>query len=212
MKVRSWLASFTVLAACQFGDNQSLHTQPDSGMSKDSAVIHPTDAAIDSPPNACTIVPQSGCSGSTPACDIHDDGSTFCRAVTSQGTSNNHCAVDTECKDGYTCIDDGSAHAAWCARFCTLDSHCTGTGSRCLNELSSNGNPIGATVCTNACDAYAQTGCPSGMGCMPFNDTSGDFTDCAYKGTTAIKLTRDKWRYVCDPHALQMQVSFTVTR
>jgi hypothetical protein len=34
----------------------------------------------------------------------------------------------------------------------------------------------------------------------------------SYKGTTAIKLTPGKWRYVCDPHSLQMKGSFTVTR
>jgi plastocyanin len=33
-----------------------------------------------------------------------------------------------------------------------------------------------------------------------------------YTGKTAIKLTPGKWRYVCDPHALTMKGSFTVTR
>jgi len=158
-------------------------------MGADSNVIHPTDAAIDSPAvSACTIVPQAGCSGSTPACDIHDDGSTYCRGVTSQGTSNNHCAADTECKDGYTCIDDGTTgHTAWCSRFCTQDSQCTGTGSRCVDDLiDGNGNPLDVTVCSNACEPNAQTGCPSAMGCLPFESANGDFTDCTYMGTKGI--------------------------
>jgi hypothetical protein len=190
MKLTSWLACFTLIAGCGFGDNQSLISRPDSGTGgtePDARVTQPTpDAAPDAPPTSCTLSPQTGCSGSTPACDVHDDGSTFCRAVTSQGTSNNHCAVDTECKAGYSCIDDGTTNPSWCARFCNVDGDCTGTGSRCVDELTGNGQPLGVVVCSNACDPYAQTGCPTGMGCLPFNDTAGDFTDCAYMGTKSV--------------------------
>lgn len=190
MKITSWLAGFALIAGCGFGDNQSLRVQPDSGADGtklDGSVINPTDAATpDSPVATCTLVPQSGCSGSTPACDLHDDGSTFCRAVTSQGTSNNHCVADTECKEGYSCIDDGANHPAWCARFCAQDSQCTGTGSRCVNELSNGTTPLGVSVCSNACDPYGQTGCPTGMGCLAYNEAAGDFTDCAYMGVKGI--------------------------
>jgi hypothetical protein len=190
MKLTPWLACVTLIAACGFGDNQSLRLQPDSGVDgtqRDGSVTQPTDAApTDTPVASCTLVPQTGCSSSMPACDLHDDGTTFCRAVTSQGTSNNHCAADTECKEGYSCIDDGANHPAWCARFCAQDSHCTGTGSRCVNELSNGTTPLGVSVCSNACDPYGQTGCPTGMGCVPFDASAGDFTDCLYMGTKTV--------------------------
>jgi cysteine-rich repeat protein len=134
---------------------------------------------------ACGLVPQSGCSGATPACDVNEDGTTSCRAVTSQGTSNSHCTVDTACKDGYTCLGDGDAtHTPWCSRFCLADGDCLGTGSRCVIGLTNGmGDPLNVDVCSNACDPYAQTGCPSGMGCVVFNATAGDYTDCRYTGT-----------------------------
>lgn len=136
---------------------------------------------------ACSLVPQGGCSGGTPACDVDDDGDTECRAVTSMGTSNNHCAVDTACKAGYTCIDDGTGiagHQAWCSRFCIADGDCTGTGSRCVLGLTNSGGmPLNVNVCSNACDPYAQTGCPTGMGCIGRTATAGDYTDCRYMGT-----------------------------
>lgn len=135
---------------------------------------------------ACGLVPQSGCSGATPACDvIDDDGNTGCRAVTSMGTSNNHCTTDTACKDGYTCLGDGVAtHTPWCSRFCEVDADCTGTGSRCVIGMqNAAGQPLNIDVCSNACDPYAQTGCPSGMGCLAATATAGDYTDCRYMGT-----------------------------
>lgn len=134
---------------------------------------------------ACTLLPQGGCATGE-ACDIEDDGDTACRAVTSQGNSNSHCATDTACRAGYTCTGDGDpAHDAWCARFCEDDADCTGTGSRCLYTLTSNsGAPLDAEICSNACDPYAQTGCPSQMGCVTRDRPAGDFTDCRYMGNT----------------------------
>jgi cysteine-rich repeat protein len=136
---------------------------------------------------ACSLVPQGGCSGGTPACDLDDDGSTSCRAVTSQGTSNNHCTTDTACKAGYSCVDDGTgvaSHTPVCSRFCLADADCTGTGSRCvIGLLSAGGNPLNVSVCSNACDPYAQSGCPTGMGCVARSATAGDYTDCRYMGS-----------------------------
>ena len=133
--------------------------------------------------SACGLVPQSGCSGATPACDLEDDGDTACRAVTSMGTSNNHCTTKTACKAGYTCLGDGNAaHTPWCGRFCNTDADCLGTGSRCVIDITSGGIFTGARVCTNACDPYADTGCPSGMGCIPRNTAGSDYTDCRYMG------------------------------
>lgn len=129
---------------------------------------------------ACGLLPQSGCSGATPACDLTSagDGSTACRAVTTQGTSNDHCPVDSACKAGYTCVHDSLADAPWCARFCATDSGCSGTGSRCVDALDSTN----VLTCSNACDPYGQTGCPVGMGCMAYQAAMGDFTDCLYQG------------------------------
>ena len=129
---------------------------------------------------ACSLLPQSGCSGATPACDVTpaSDGTTACRAVTSQGTSNNHCLVDTACKAGYSCVYDSPIDVPWCARFCGGDSDCLGTGSRCVSDLGGN-----VRSCSNACDPYGQTGCPTGMGCMAYDSNGGDFTDCIYQGT-----------------------------
>jgi cysteine-rich repeat protein len=134
---------------------------------------------------ACMLVPQGGCGGATPACDIDQDGNTECRGVTVQGTSNSHCVAQTECKTGYTCIGEtGSTLPAWCTRFCIHDSDCSGAGSRCLIGLdNANGDPINVTVCTNSCNPAAQTGCPSQMACQGYNGTPSDFTDCQYPGT-----------------------------
>lgn len=135
---------------------------------------------------ACSILPQGGCGGSTPACDIDITATeTACREVTKQGTSNSHCAVPTECAIGYTCIEEVDAsHPAVCSRFCNDDSDCLGTGSRCTIGLVDNNNgPTNIHVCSNACDPYDQSGCPSGMGCVAIEATGGDYTDCRYMGT-----------------------------
>ncbi|MDQ3369693.1 MAG: DUF4215 domain-containing protein [Myxococcota bacterium] len=135
---------------------------------------------------ACVLVPQGGCSGATPACDLTDGGDTECRAVTGQGTSNSHCAQDTACRAGYTCIGDGTAATPWCARFCLADGDCLGTGSRCVIGLANTaGMPLNVDTCSNACDPLAQTGCPSGMGCVARGASAGAFTDCGYMGTKA---------------------------
>ncbi len=98
------------------------------------------------------------------------------------GTSNDHCSVDTACKLGYTCVAFAAVGSTpVCSRFCAHDSDCLGTGSRCVDGLVGNmGQDLHVTVCSNACDVYGQTGCPSGMGCYGVDATAGDFTDCAY--------------------------------
>lgn len=130
---------------------------------------------------ACALVPQSGCSGSTPACDLASDGTTECRSVTTMGTSNSHCSASSACATGYTCVDNFDGQAV-CSRFCEVDSDCLGTGSRCVIGLADDtGFPLNIDVCSNACDPYSQTGCPSGMGCTPVNTVAGDYTDCSYQ-------------------------------
>jgi cysteine-rich repeat protein len=136
---------------------------------------------------ACSLVPQGGCSGATPACDIGGVDVTECRAVTSQGTSNSHCSVSTACKAAYTCIgDSGSNDPGWCARFCLADQDCSGVGSRCVTSLvDENHDPLNVKVCSNACNPVTQSGCPSNMGCVASNAPTGSYTDCRYMGTAA---------------------------
>jgi cysteine-rich repeat protein len=138
------------------------------------------------PATACSLVPQGGCSGATPACDIDATQETSCRAVTTQGVSNSHCASDTACRAGYTCVgEDNAVEDPFCARFCIADSDCTGAGSRCVHALvDAQNTPLNVNVCSNACNPVTQTGCPSGMGCIAATATSGDLTDCIYMGTT----------------------------
>jgi large repetitive protein len=136
---------------------------------------------------ACTLVnPQTGCAANQ-ACDlVDDDGNTGCRAVTTQGTSNNHCELETECAAGYVCLGDPAvANDTQCRRYCDVDSDCNGDGSRCLIQIGdANGDPIpGVDVCTNHCEPVTQAGCPSGQGCLPYEDGAQDFTDCTLVGT-----------------------------
>ena len=182
-----WLAALGLVAGCGFGDNNEAHgTRPDAGGGPVDACtncgVHDAPVVRDGPTvAACELLPQAGCS-SAEACDLTaaDDGTVGCRAVTSQGTANNHCAVDTACRAGYTCVHDG-ANSPWCSRFCDHDTDCTGTGSRCVDQLvDHNGQPLAEITCSNACDPYGQSGCPTGMGCLAFDDGTNDFTDCEY--------------------------------
>jgi hypothetical protein len=187
-----------VVGGCGFGDNHSSERRVDASTGDDDsavaidAAITPEDGALppDAPiQSACVLVPQTGCNGSTPACDLTaaDDGTTACRAVTKQGNSDSICVADTECRAGYTCLDgDAAATKAWCFRFCAVDTDCTstGAGSHCVFNLTDhNGDPINAKVCSNSCDPYNQTGCPTGTGCLAYNQTGGDISDCAVMGT-----------------------------
>ncbi len=190
-----WSVLVACLAACSFGDNTirqhgevpdaAIH-QADAPDSQDDAMVAPPPDAP-SPP-ACSVLPQSGCAAPTPACDLTaaDDGTLACREVTHQGVSNSHCPADTDCKTGYTCVHgDTAAEVPWCARFCGHDSDCLGVGSRCVDPLVDNaGNDLGIDVCSNACNPYSQSGCPSGMGCLGSTDPGGNFSDCEYMSNT----------------------------
>jgi hypothetical protein len=166
--------------------------QPDGALGPDGH--GPADASVDAsaPPDAappsCTVVPQSGCAGSAPACDITAaaDGTLACRAVTAQGGATSHCPALTDCKVGFTCMGDGKGDPDYCAKFCDVDADCSpSTGSRCMNPLQGpTGHPLGVSTCSIACNPSKQTGCPSGMGCLAFDDPAGDFSDCFYMGKT----------------------------
>src|SRR5688500_16666119 len=120
---------------------------------------------------ACSMLPQSGCGGAMPACDLTpaEDGTTACRPVTAQGTSDSLCSNLNACSAGYSCVGEVGVDSS-CMKFCADDAGCSGTGSRCAYSLvNDNGDPLNVKVCSNACDVYLQTGCPSGMGCMGFD-------------------------------------------
>jgi cysteine-rich repeat protein len=152
---------------------------------------------------ACSIMPQSGCSGGTPACDLTaaDDGTTACRAVSASGTSDSRCSVLTACSAGYSCVGDLSNDAS-CMKFCANDSGCSGTGSRCAYTLvNDNGDSLNVKVCSNACDPILQVGCPSGLGCMAYDASGGDITDCRLMGTKSVGATCSS-SLQCSPGAL----------
>jgi len=221
-KYLRWIACISLATGCGFGDNQlasRVATETDGGVADacsscgpggdaanpptPDAMVVPPDAA---PPEACTLVPQSGCSGSTPACDMNDDGFTQCRAVTALGTSASHCNTDTACKAGYTCAQNtGNLNKpGWCTRFCEDDGDCLGEGSRCVVSFEGTNGILPAQGCTNACDPEAQTGCPSGMGCIAFESPEGDYTDCAYMtgyadGHTCSRSTDCQEGSMCAP-------------
>ena len=125
--------------------------QPDAGVIEpepaDAGIpVEPTDAGgavgdAGGSGSACVLVPQSGCTGATPACDltIPYDGTTECRAVTKQGASASHCPLDTDCKTGFTCLSDvDPTNLPWCARLqCELrPATDVGLGSFCANQLT----------------------------------------------------------------------------
>ena len=137
---------------------------------------------------ACTLVPQNGCPANK-ACDLTAalNGDTECRDVTGNGTSDSLCnATVTSCSAGYTCVEIDN-DTAGCMKYCGGDGNCAGLGSRCVNTiLDLQGDPIpGVKVCSNACDPLDQTGCPNGLGCLPFDLAGGDITDCDDMGTRA---------------------------
>jgi hypothetical protein len=194
-----------LIAACNFGHNRLLdHDSPDAGV--EIPVDAPDHTGSDGHGSgsgsdggsgtgaACTLLPQAGCTGATPACDLTaaDDGTVDCREVTADGSADDHCPVDTACAAGYTCTHDSvAADVPWCAAFCAQDSDCTdGPGSRCVIALDgSNDQPLNIDVCSNSCNPSAQTGCPSDMACYGFLDAGGNYSDCAYPGTIAVGAT-----------------------
>ena len=178
------------LAACGFGDNgvsQGLGS-PDAAAGVDASdPPPPVDAAevppVDAPPAAeCSIIPQDGCDPGD-ACDLGDpsSGPHECRDVTKNGGVDSLCASVTECGVGLGCFGDEGDF--WCSRFCDSDAQC-GANARCLVGLrDENDDPLPEKLCTNACNALAQTGCPSGLKCNIFGDGAQDFSDCGPSGT-----------------------------
>ncbi|HEU0034242.1 MAG TPA: hypothetical protein VFQ53_26640 [Kofleriaceae bacterium] len=183
MRKLGFLIAVACAAGCGFGDNGARPGEgPDASPGTDGPVNPdgklPTDGPVEA---ACTIIPQSGCAAGD-ACDFGEPatGPFACRDVTVSGTADSRCSVETECAAGFTCIKSGTK--AWCNRFCDSDAQC-GSGARCVNEITSGGVVLAERVCSNACNILGQTGCPTGLGCMGFEDGDRDYTDCVVNGT-----------------------------
>jgi hypothetical protein len=132
---------------------------------------------------ACTLVPQSGCDTGE-ACDLGAVDPTECRDVTANGQADSLCESFTRCAAGFTCVAQ-DANTDSCMKFCNTDAQCNGVGARCvIGLLDDAGDPIpDVEVCSNSCDPVDQTGCPSGLGCLPFDMAGGDYSDCLDMGT-----------------------------
>ncbi len=137
--------------------------------------------------SACGLVPQTGCTGANPACDLADADlhTTACRPVTTNGSSDSLCTTPATCGIGFTCVEDGGAGSeSSCMRFCTTNAQC-GANSKCAYTLlDGDGASLNVKVCSNSCGILGQTGCPTGWGCLGVHDAGGDFSDCAVMGTT----------------------------
>src|SRR5262249_50720708 len=104
-------------------------------------------------------------------------GHAGCRTVVVAGASDDLCTSDMQCGVGFTCTKAGATKSS-CRKFCSADSQC-GSGSRCAFGLTNaHGQSLNVKVCSNACNILAQTGCPSGLGCLGLESSGGDFTDC----------------------------------
>ena len=195
MTARAWLFLVATFTACQWNDGRSPSREsavdaPHGSPADAHAVVPDGASPVDAPDTTtCTLVPQTGCDAATPACDLTaaNDGTVACRTVTLPGGSGDHCPHDTDCQIGYTCVHDGvAADEPRCMPFCAHDADCAGVGSRCaIGLVDDHGNALSLDVCSTSCALIEQTGCPSGMGCLDFEDPAGDYTDCAYMGTQA---------------------------
>ena len=114
-----------VLAALQGLSCSSVHVSAeDSGSADDSGTA--SDALADvscaiAPGNACSLVPQCGCTGDL-GCIPLSDHRTVCSAVGPQG-ANSQCTKQSDCGKGLLCINGLQV----CLPFCTGPSDCAGT-------------------------------------------------------------------------------------
>ena len=133
-------------------------------------------------PTSCRLVPQDGCDAGD-ACDLNNDNTTSCRNVTTQGMVDSRCTGATGCAAGFSCREDEANPASKaCAKFCKINADC-GTLSRCaFQAVDDAGDPLNAKVCSNQCAILAQTGCPTGYGCIGIDNAADDFTHCRVMG------------------------------
>jgi hypothetical protein len=174
MRGFAWVCAF--LIGCGFGDNGN-GAVVDAGTDDVDARVPPDGAAVE-----CTFVPQAGCAADE-ACDFGDPdtGPHECRPITTAGTADSTCRRVTDCAAGFTCVEEAGNRTS-CDRLCEIDTDC-GVGARCVNELVGTGGvTLPEKICSNSCNILAQSGCPTGFGCVGIEDGANDFTDCAVMG------------------------------
>ena len=146
------------------------------------------------------VAPQCGCR-LTDGCYLT---STMPRRVClTAGTSGpgSSCSMANDCSVGVGCRTL-SGMVRICSRFCTLDSHCGGGGSRCVVMTD---DPDGARYCSRACDPITQTGCVVGSACTIGGATTGSpYTDCQARasgggtqGATCMSEAQCAGGYTC---------------
>ncbi len=183
-------------AACARGSSSAQPTDspPGDGSGSGSGMRDAPvkmDAAIDAdlcPTLPCSLAPQCGCSGATPACDLGSGSATACRAA-GTGTETTTCTLDTTCAAGYVCVGDGTNNA--CDKYCATGADCTAPRGQCVDQLiDSSMKPIaGAVVCSSNCDPTQTTNatCPTGWTCDLFTSTymatAYNIVDCRKAGT-----------------------------
>jgi hypothetical protein len=140
--------------------------------------------------DGCNARVDSGCDTGQTCRPIGDSSGfwTDCSRLGS-GTQGTSCALGGEaaCAAFHVCL--GAGAAARCFRFCFADTDCSAVGSmsRCVyNVIDSGGTEIpGFDVCSEQCDAFADTVCtPIGEACRYGNFTGhGVASYCGDVGT-----------------------------
>ncbi len=193
--MRLALVAIALLVGCARGSASATSDSApgDRGGSGQRDAPGKMDAAIDAdtcPTLPCSLAPQCGCSGSTPACDLGSGSATACRAA-GTGMETTTCTMDTTCAVGYVCVGDGTNNS--CEKYCSTGADCTAPRGQCVDQLvdSSNKAIPGAVVCSSNCDPTLVTNstCPSGWTCdlftSTYNSTSYNIVDCRKAGTAS---------------------------
>ena len=129
---------------------------------------------------SCELVPQAAAPDD--ACDIREDGTHRCRDVRTPGGVDDTCAEPVDCAISHTCLDDGAI--SYCVKFCSTTADC-GANAKCAFALTNDaGMSVNAKICSNSCGILGQSGCPTGTGCIGYQNIDGDFSDCQTMGTT----------------------------
>jgi hypothetical protein len=193
MWLTSWLALGTLLlgVACATasggsGDGEDGGGTPQADASGNEPDGSPDGATVDASPvdsglpvlvdaglplcEGCALVGDA-CCGVARSCDVNEAATdTSCRAVVTQGMDTSTCTVDTDCAKGYTCVSGGTASS--CVEYCTGDAQCAGTGGICAGSVPVPGGT--AKTCSQDCDPFSATGCPSMWACRLRLTPAGD--------------------------------------
>jgi hypothetical protein len=137
----------------------------------------------------CSLVSQCGCAGNQ-ECTIDSKGAHYCALV---GTAHPGEDCSTHgCVAGSACVSmtSGATMVATCAAFCEGDSDCA-NGTICSRHISDGmGGVLPVTLCSDACDPAANTGCTApGTGCIFARESMGNmrwYAQCAPPKGTAM--------------------------